>query len=1478
MREQPTTQGKVIGTVKKGTNVQVLSKEKEWAKISHDGKEGYVILQFLGFSNGNPNVEQKQQLTINNGQKEEGIVTATRLNVRNSPALGSSMIGYVQKNEKVTVLGKANGWAKISYQGKEGYVSLEFVKIDGNTEEIKKPEQPKTSDATIKNGTQEVGTINATSLRVRSAANTSSSILGNLKNGEKVTVLGKANGWAKISYQGKEGYVSLEFVKLEAGKQEEKPVENIKNGTQEVGTINATSLRVRSAANTSSTILGTLKNGEKVTVLGKANGWAKISYQGKEGYVSLEFVKIDGNTEEIKKPEQPKTSDATIKNGTQEVGTINATSLRVRSAANTSSSILGNLKNGEKVTVLGKANGWAKISYQGKEGYVSLEFVKLEAGKQEEKPAENITNGTQEVGTINATSLRVRSAANTSSSILGNLKNGEKVTVLGKANGWAKISYQGKEGYVSLEFVKLEAGKQEEKPAENITNGTQEVGTINATSLRVRSAANTSSSILGNLKNGEKVTVLGKANGWAKISYQGKEGYVSLEFVKLEAGKQEEKPVENIKNGTQEVGTINATSLRVRSAANTSSTILGTLKNGEKVTVLGKTNGWAKISYQGKEGYVSLEFVKLEAGKQEEKPAENITNGTQEVGTINATSLRVRSAANTSSSILGNLKNGEKVTVLGKANGWAKISYQGKEGYVSLEFVKLEAGKQEEKPAENITNGTQEVGTINATSLRVRSAANTSSSILGNLKNGEKVTVLGKANGWAKISYQGKEGYVSLEFVKLEAGKQEEKPEENITNGTREVGTINATSLRVRSAANTSSSILGNLKNGEKVTVLGKANGWAKISYQGKEGYVSLEFVKLEAGKQEEKPAEDITNGTQEVGTINATSLRVRSAANTSSTILGTLKNGEKVTVLGKANGWAKISYQGKEGYVSLEFVKLEAGKQEEKPEENITNGTQEVGTINATSLRVRSAANTSSSILGNLKNGEKVTVLGKANGWAKISYQGKEGYVSLEFITIGKDSIDPTNPTNPGQVIEERAVVNASLLNVRKGPSTGAAAVGHLKNGETVTIIGKENGWAKIHFNGGEGYVSLQFLKVKQGSSSYEIVTSSQKVQKPNEAEATQIMQNMKEDAYIKSDGKVVNMKQGFVRANGVINIYDITTGKKLTYVKGGADLKFVKAVDDRIHVQIDGMTGYVNINDVTLHPTMTGEKTSYYATKNGKLYHYVYNPENGKHATYQIGNAPKHLKEGERYEAFDKKQIGGQDSYQYFEYMPLRATSTYTGDEIDNFLRKSNAKSPLIGLGKYFVSAAEKYKMNAGYLVSHAILESGWGTSRIAQDKKNLFGFRAVDSDPYNGATGFKTWEEGIDFCAAYIDKHYLNPSGNTYNGGNLGDKAQGMNVMYASDENWGQQIASLMYRIDAMNGSKDLNKYRLGTLTAGSPIFKSMAEGQTGMTSRNIMVAIKKTVNTPQGSYYEIVSDNKEYNSVYVKAGSVNLVNSY
>ncbi|HEK9101568.1 TPA: SH3 domain-containing protein, partial [Bacillus pseudomycoides] len=157
IREQPTTQSKVVGKVKQGTTVQILGKEKAWAKISYDGKEGYVSLQFLKMKVSEPTVEAKQQLTINSEQKEIGVVTATHLNVRNSPALGNSIIGHVTKNEKVKVLGKANGWAKIEYKGNEGYISLEFLKFGEVVQNITAPQNDKST--IIHNDTQENGTI-----------------------------------------------------------------------------------------------------------------------------------------------------------------------------------------------------------------------------------------------------------------------------------------------------------------------------------------------------------------------------------------------------------------------------------------------------------------------------------------------------------------------------------------------------------------------------------------------------------------------------------------------------------------------------------------------------------------------------------------------------------------------------------------------------------------------------------------------------------------------------------------------------------------------------------------------------------------------------------------------------------------------------------------------------------------------------------------------------------------------------------------------------------------------------------------------------------------------------------------------------------------------------------------------------------------------------------------------------------------------
>ena len=61
--------------------------------------------------------------------------------------------------------------------------------------------------------------------------------------------------------------------------------------------------------------------------------------------------------------------------------------------------------------------------------------------------------------------------------------------------------------------------------------------------------------------------------------------------------------------------------------------------------------------------------------------------------------------------------------------------------------------------------------------------------------------------------------------------------------------------------------------------------------------------------------------------------------------------------------------------------------------------------------------------------------------------------------------------------------------------------------------------------------------------------------------------------------------------------------------------------------------------------------------------------------------------------------------------------------------------------------------------------IHESAWGKSNIAKNKKNLFGYRAYDSDPYNSASTFNTYAEGIDLIARVLTKYYLNQKEQKY-----------------------------------------------------------------------------------------------------------------
>ena len=462
--------------------------------------------------------------------------------------------------------------------------------------------------------------------------------------------------------------------------------------------------------------------------------------------------------------------------------------------------------------------------------------------------------------------------------------------------------------------------------------------------------------------------------------------------------------VEDIKKG--QVVNVNS-NVRIRENANEDSQIIGYLTNGQEVEIIGETDGWYQIKSNDVKGYIKFDYIKVLSDT-------NIVTGT----VVNiSTTLSVRETSDVLGKELAKLTNGTKLIVIGEEDSWYKIKYENLVGYVYKDYVKV---NKENTQIENNFESVQErtisttKGTVTGvnTSLNVRSGASTSASIIGTLKNGANVDITGESGNWYKINYSGKVGYVSKNYVKKGTTPQSQpKPEEKPQTETKVTGTVTGitTTLNLRSGASTSASIIGTLKNGAKVDITGESGNWYKINYNGRVGYVSKDYVKKGgATTPEQKPEDKPQTETKVTGTVTGitTTLSVRSGASTSATIIGTLKNGAKVEITGESGDWYKINYNGKVGYVYKSYIK--------KGTTGTTGGdggtsttTEKKGVVVgiSTTLNVRSGASTTASIIGTLRNGAQVTIIGESGNWYKIKFNERVGYVSKDYVREGNSN-----------------------------------------------------------------------------------------------------------------------------------------------------------------------------------------------------------------------------------------------------------------------------------------------------------------------------------------------------------------------------------------------------------------------------------------------------------------------------------------
>ena len=106
-------------------------------------------------------------------------------------------------------------------------------------------------------------------------------------------------------------------------------------------------------------------------------------------------------------------------------------------------------------------------------------------------------------------------------------------------------------------------------------------------------------------------------------------------------------------------------------------------------------------------------------------------------------------------------------------------------------------------------------------------------------------------------------------------------------------------------------------------------------------------------------------------------------------------------------------------------------------------------------------------------------------------------------------------------------------------------------------------------------------------------------------------------------------------------------------------------------------------------------------------------------------------------------------------------------------------------------FYNAEQTYGVNGIFIAAVGIHESAWGTSYLAKEKNNLFGYKAYDRDPINSAQDFESYVDAINVVAEAISKNYLTPTGSYYNGTTI----ESVNQKYASDKSWHEKVYKYM-----------------------------------------------------------------------------------
>ena len=535
VRADASTSASKLGSLSRGTVVNVYAELDGWLCIVYNGSIGYISTDYVTLSDysesggsttpgtGGDDALYRAQVTLS--------TASSTLKLRESGSSSADVLTYMPHGTIVEVLSDSGSWYQVrTLGGTVGYCSAQYLtRLDDEITTTTTPTE--TSGQSDPDAVVATGEVTGSSVNVRSGPSTSASVLGSLKKGDGVEIISQNGDFYRIVYDGDTAYISASYVRVTGtvATSTPRPTATPDSGSsgdlEEGEALIADSGTALMGDPSGSVIYEYLSKNDVVTILDTEGSYYLVRTEdGETGYVAKSAVKA-AETETPSPTETPESGGSSSRQGTIKLSS-SSSNLNLRQGPSTSTDVLATLRHGQSVTVTGESGDWYAIEVSGYSGYVMKTYVTFSEDEESSSSSSEVFPAVIRLSSSSST-VNVRSGAGTNYSKIGSLTNGASVNVVASNGDWYRIEYGNGYGYVMKTYVQLVSSG-----SSGSSSGDEDVLTaVTTAAVNLREEGTTSSDKLGTYPKGTRVVVLEKGSSWSRVDISGNEGYMKNTYL-----------------------------------------------------------------------------------------------------------------------------------------------------------------------------------------------------------------------------------------------------------------------------------------------------------------------------------------------------------------------------------------------------------------------------------------------------------------------------------------------------------------------------------------------------------------------------------------------------------------------------------------------------------------------------------------------------------------------------------------------------------------------------------------------------------------------------------------------------------------------------------------------------------------------------------------------------------------------------------